>query len=167
MVLGFDGFGFGGWPIDDEGSLVDMVPQVAALTPRNLPLHALGVGMPESIHRARRAGYSLFDCVLPSRDARRKRLYVTISSSAPAGKFGRGEYYEHVYLQDRKHSRDPAPIDATCDCRLCADYSRGYLHHLFQIDDHLAYRLATIHNLRFYSRVMERLRSEPAADHDG
>ena len=70
---------------------------------------------------------------------------------------GSTDFYKYLYLQDKKHAVDPGPIDETCDCACCQQFSRAYLHHLFAIDDMLAYRLATIHNLRFYSRLVDSL----------
>src|SRR5437870_4397969 len=76
VAIGFDGYGFGGWPIDDAGVLVEAVGQVAELLPADVPKHALGIGKPENLVAAFRLGYDLFDCVLPTRDARHGRLYV-------------------------------------------------------------------------------------------
>ncbi len=150
LEIGFDGYGYGGWPIDRSGDLVDMVEHVAGLIPAGTPLHALGVGKPESIARCVELGYTLFDCTLPTRDARHKRLYVFDGPT--------GVEYHHLHIGDDKHGRSIEPIDAACDCMTCRHHSRAYLHHLFTIRDPLAFRLATIHNLRFYSMVMERLR---------
>ena len=75
--MGFDGFGFGGWPIADGGGLTDMVARVVELLPQHAPKHALGIGKPDNIVAAWQAGYRLFDCAIPTRDARRRRLYVT------------------------------------------------------------------------------------------
>jgi len=156
LELGFDGYGFGGWPLDAEGHLAEeMLACTARLMPDGLPKFALGVGKPENIVRGFRLGYNVFDCVLPTRDARRGRLYVF---AAPGGPSATGVltdgFYRFVYLGDKKHKRDSRPISATCDCHCCRNYSLGYLHHLFDIKDVLAYRLATMHNLRFYTRLM-------------
>ncbi|GAG26375.1 unnamed protein product, partial [marine sediment metagenome] len=121
----------------------------AELLPADAPKWALGVGKPENVVAAAKMGYGLFDCVLPTRDARRGRLYVSV-----------GDDYERLYVQDARHVRDGSPVDADCDCPCCRRYSRAYLHHLFHIRDSLAGRLATIHNLRFYTRLMARLRAE-------
>ncbi len=153
LEIGFDGYGFGGWPIDDTGRLVDMVGYVSELVGTDTPKHALGIGKPENLVAAYELGYRMFDCALPTRDARHKRLFAFVDETSCSGT----DFYEPVYLQDRKHARDGRPVDERCDCLCCARYSRAYLHHLFQVGDTLAPRLATIHNLRFYSRLMERL----------
>ncbi len=154
--LEFDGYGFGGWPTDDSGQLVDMVGTAAEMAPAGAPLHALGIGNPENLVAAHRLGYGMFDCVLPTRDARHKRLYAFRKGAEGCQLEGR-DFYEKVYIGDRRHVRDDSPIEEGCDCRCCQRYSRAFLHHLFRVGDHLAMRLATIHNLRFYARLTEKL----------
>lgn len=151
--IGFDGFGFGGWPINDAGTLVDAVGQVAGLLPADAPKHALGVGKPENLVAAFRLGYDIFDCVLPTRDARHGRLYVLDESWEQLGP----RFSSFFYALDDGHVADGRPIDERCDCRLCRRFSRAYLHHLFRTDEGVAHRLATMHNLRTYSRLMTRL----------
>ena len=151
--VGFDGYGFGGWPLDLKGGLAHAtLAYTARLMPDELSKYALGVGNPAAIVQCVEMGYNIFDCVLPTRDARHQRLYCLAESGDPfASSF--------LYIQDRKHKRDPRPVSEACDCACCTRYSRGYLHHLFEIQDTLALRLATIHNLRFYVQLMDRLRS--------
>jgi len=155
LEIGFDGFGYGGWPIGDQGQLVEMVAYVSELIPDSYYRHALGIGKPENVLRAHRLGYDLYDCSIPTRDARRARLYVATGEVGDAG------FYRHLYIRDKKHIRDKSPVDESCDCLCCRDYSRAYLFHLFRSDESLAYRLASIHNLRFYTRLMEGLPSRP------
>lgn len=159
LSIGFDGYGYGGWPIGDDGLLVDMVGRVSELVPDKYPKHALGIGKPENVASAFECGYRMFDCALPTRDARHKRLFVFQPGFEKTRKAGT-DFYRCVYLQDRKHARDAGPLDETCDCPCCSRYSCGYLHHLFEIDDPVALRLATLHNLKFYSRLMEWLASD-------
>jgi queuine tRNA-ribosyltransferase len=154
--IGFDGYGYGGWPITDEGRLSDSVARVAELTPTDRPRFALGIGKPENLVRAFYAGYHLFDCVMPTRDARRGRLFVRRSGRQTPDTDG--EFYGSVNAHDTRYHRDTRPVEDGCDCLCCRDYSRSYLHHLFRIGDALAHRLATIHNLTFYRRLVEDLR---------
>ena len=158
LTLGFDGYGFGGWPLDLEGHLAtETLAYTARLMPDDLPKFALGVGKPENIVRGFQMGYNIFDCVLPTRDARRGRLYVfTASRLNEVDVFAKG-FYRFVYARDKKHKRDAGPLSPACDCHCCQNYSLGYLHHLFEINDVLAYRLATMHNLRFYTQLMAQL----------
>jgi queuine tRNA-ribosyltransferase len=157
--IGFDGYGYGGWPVDQQGNLVEAVELTAAWVPRYLPLHGLGIGKPENIIRAARLGFNLFDCVLPTRDARHNRLYV-FKDKPDSIDLRETDFYHFFYFQDKKHVRDTKPVEEYCDCLCCRNYSRAYLHHLLKIEDPLVYRLATIHNLRFYSRLLERLQMD-------
>ncbi len=158
MEIGFDGFGFGGWPL--EGAVLsDMVAATAEMVPRGFPLHGLGIGKPENLVRACRAGYSLFDCVIPTRDARHGRLF-TFAGPPSQVDLGAADFYRPLSLESPRLRRDGAPVEQGCDCPCCRRYSRAYLHHLYSIRDASAARLATLHNLRFYSRLIEALRRE-------
>lgn len=156
LEIGFDGYGFGGWPVAANGGLVDAVAMVASLMPADTPRFALGIGKPENLVAAYHVGYDIFDCSIPSRDARHKRLYV-FSNRPENLSVKNKDFYRYLYILDREHAADSGPIDETCDCACCRQFSRAYLHHLFSIDDMLGYRLATIHNLRFYSRLIASL----------
>ncbi len=150
--IGFDGFGFGGFPVDGEGELVmDILALTAELMPDDLPKYAMGLGKPEGIRACHAMGYRLFDCVIPTREGRRGRLYVQDGSA-------RG--YSLYYALDEKHRKAKGPVDAACDCPLCRNYSRAYLFHLLKANDTLAMRLGTMHNVRFYTRWMEQLRGD-------
>jgi len=166
VEIGFDGYGYGGWPIADDGRLVDGVGMVAELTPTEAPRHALGIGKPENVARAAAMGYDTFDAVIPTRDARHKRLYVACDGFASLTWKGE-DFYENLYIHDARFARDRRPVEQSCDCLCCRNYSRAYLRHLFEIGDSLALRLATIHNLRFYTRLMSRIREMLEEDLDG
>ena len=166
VEMGFDGYSFGGWPLNEDNRLVDAVEICAGLMPDDKPKFGLGICGPEHIVNCVRMGYGLFDGALPTRDARRKRLDI-FKSVPDASKSSGGEFYDRLYIQDRKHMDDRRPVDESCDCLLCSKYSRAYLHHLFAIDDAVAYRLATIHNLRFYMRLMDSLRTTSEAADSG
>ena len=153
LEIGFDGYGFGGWPIADDGGLVEAVAQVAELVPVDAPKHALGIGKPGNVVRAFEFGYHTFDCTIPTRDARNKRLYAFDGEIDLLS----DDFYRYVYIGDERYARDDKPIDATCDGLCCQRYSRAYIHHLFAIGETLSLRLATMHNLRFYARLMEKL----------
>ena len=161
--IGFDGYGFGGWPLDGKGNLRDDILQAAAdAMPDDQVKYAMGLGQPDEIVRCVGMGYRLFDCVIPTREARHQRLYVfKPGMDTPDGvRVPNGKFYAYHYALDDKHARDGSPIDAGCDCPLCRNHSRAFLHHLFKVGDGQAYRLATAHNLRFYARLMELIRNE-------
>jgi queuine tRNA-ribosyltransferase len=161
LEIGFDGYGYGGWPLDARGKLLhDMLGYTRSLIPPAFPMHALGVGHPDSVVACHALGYQMFDSALPTRDARNGRLYAFTSDPAGAGFRLRGKWWEYIYVEDKKHIKADRPISAFCECYTCRRYSLGYLHHLQNVGDTLYYRLATIHNLRFMMQVMEVLGRE-------
>ncbi|MEK6220645.1 MAG: queuine tRNA-ribosyltransferase family protein [Chloroflexota bacterium] len=154
LAIGFDGFGYGGWPLDSEGNLLEeILGYTRDAIPLEFPMHALGVGHPKNVLTCHHLGYEMFDSALPTRDARRGRLY-TFSDAAGLT----GDWFQFLYIYDDKHIKINRPISAHCDCTVCQKYSRGYLHHLFKINDHLFFRLATLHNLRFMHLLENRMR---------
>jgi queuine tRNA-ribosyltransferase len=157
LDIGFEGFGFGGWPLAGDGTLLEEVlAATRAFIPATYPMHALGVGHPASVLACVRLGYALFDSALPTRDARRGRLYLfTDDPDAPSFRFQDG-WFDMLYMDDQKHIRRNTPLSPFCDCYTCTRYTAGYLHHLFSCRETLYFRLATIHNLRFMTRLMER-----------
>ena len=160
LRIGFDGYGFGGWIIDESGKLdLDVAKFNAELTPDDKIRFALGVGKPEDIVKCVEYGYHLFDCVLPTRDARHKRLYV-FKRQKNQNFLLKDDFYKFIYPVRSKYSYSTLPIDSDCDCFTCKNYSLSYLSHLFRVRDSLAFRLASIHNLRFYTQMIEMLRKE-------
>jgi queuine tRNA-ribosyltransferase len=150
IKIGFDGYGFGGWPMDNQGLVDnDLLAYVASLLPEDKPRYALGLGNPQAIMDCVNMGYQIFDTVMPTRDARHERLFFF--APKPTDK-------RFIYINREKFVRDFGPIESGCDCYTCKYYSRAYLKHLFEIEDSLSWRLATIHNLRAYSRTIAYLR---------
>jgi queuine tRNA-ribosyltransferase len=162
LQMGYEGFGFGGWPLDENGRLtVEILAYVAELIPEGMVKYAMGVGRPENIVACARMGYSLFDCVIPTREARHNRLYVfNREFEKPENIDLSRDFYYYHYILDDEYRRDGRPISNICDCLACANYSRAYIRHLVSIGDSLGHRLATIHNLRFYTMLMEMLQNE-------
>jgi queuine tRNA-ribosyltransferase len=166
LEIGFDGFGYGGWPLDSDGSLLaDLIGYTRQIIPPIYPMHALGVGHPANVVACYRLGYILFDSAMPTRDARHGRLCAltqplstgSLASSGSIWERFSGEWLDYVYIGDEKHTRSNHPVSPGCDCLCCRRYSLGYLHHLFKINDSLFFRLATIHNLRFMTQLTEYL----------
>jgi queuine tRNA-ribosyltransferase len=158
--IGFDGYGFGGWPLDAERALLDEpLRWVAETLPADAPKHGLGIGRPDHLVAAAALGYSIFDCALPTRDARHGRLYAFRPGRAARHPSPGDEFYTALRIHDARYRVDHAPIEEGCDCPACSGLSRAYLHHLFKVGDASAERLATLHNLRFYVRLVELLRS--------
>lgn len=159
--LGFDGYAFGGWPVREDGALVESVALVAGLARAAAPaapLWGLGIGKPENLVAAAELGFSLFDCVLPTRDGRHGRLYVRRGPRSATLLPGEARWWDHTYLGDAKHAVCDEPIEPGCPCPTCTRHSLGYLHHLWQVKEPLVARLATLHNLSFYGRLLAELR---------
>lgn len=172
--IGFDIYGLGGWPLDNQGKFdYSFCQKNADLTPKDSLRFALGVGTPENIVKLFFMGYQFFDCVLPTRDARHQRLYVFKLDPASldraklqelAAEDRLSEIFDYLYISKGQHTTDLAPVSEFCDCPICQkndgtpQVSKAYLHHLFKISDGSAFRLASLHNLRTYARVMEVLR---------
>lgn len=167
LAIGFDGYGYGGWPLDGEGNLLEeMLAYTRELVPPQFTVHALGVGHPGNVVTCARLGYELFDSTMPTRDARHGRLYAFTEDPA-ASRLAGASWFSYVYISDKKHIKQSGPISPYCDCPTCTHYSLGYLHHLFKLNDSLYPRLATIHNLRFMTQLMARLRGTEAEKRTG
>lgn len=158
--IGFDLYGYGGFPMDQEGNFrTETLRFTASLMPDDQPMFALGVGTPQDIRDGFLMGYDIFDCVLPTRDARHQRLYVFPKDPNIMDILNEAEVFKFLNLNREMNVRDSGPISEFCDCLTCQHYSRAYLHHLFQIEEFTAGRLASIHNLRTYTKLMELLRN--------
>lgn len=152
-AIGFDGYGFGGYPVVD-GRLVDEVALVAELVPPGSVLHGLGIGTPDSLVSAWRAGYGVFDCTLPTRNGRRGVVYTELDTA----RLDEPGFCRVARLGDERWVRRRAPVDPDCDCQMCA-LPAGYVAHLFRLEEPLAGTLASLHNLRFYTRLTQALRT--------
>lgn len=165
--IGFDGYGFGGYPVVN-GRLVDEVALVAQLVPAGSTLHALGIGTPENLVQAWQAGYHIFDCALPTRNARRGVLYTHLDLAGLAATLASGSavpsrFYRVSRLQDESWVRQKGPVDPDCDCEMCASLPAAYVAHMFRVEDALAGLLGSLHNLRFYARLTAALRTHATA----
>lgn len=161
LEIGFDGFGYGGWPLDNQGNLLeDILGYTRELVPQEYPLHALGVGHPKNVLACHELGYGLFDSAMPTRDARHGRLYAFSTSPEEPESGLVGDWMHYIYINDERHIKDSGPISPHCDAICCQRYSLGYIRHLFKLNDSLFPRLATIHNLRFMTQLTARIREK-------
>lgn len=157
--LPFNGFALGGLAV---GEPTEKMWQVLGwlepyLSP-DKPWYLMGVGYPEQIVKAVNLGMDMFDCVLPTRNARHGVLFVYKNKKKKPDLFKKN-FYEELRIKQAKYALDLKPLDTTCDCYTCQNFSRAYLRHLFMTDEPLALTLASIHNIRFYTRLMEKLRN--------
>lgn len=154
VKLDFDGYGFGARHVDENGVFMEeMVRETAQMIPENKLRFALGVGTPEDIVKFVSCGWDMFDCVIPTREGRHGRLFLW-KKTKPEGK----SFYKTININNKKFKEDFSPVDKNCDCELCKSHTKAYLRHLFVSKDPLAMRLASIHNLKFYMELMEKLR---------
>ena len=157
LELDFDGYAIGGVAVGEpRETLGDVLAWTLPFLPDDKPRYLMGLGGPEEIVRAVEAGVDMFDCVIPTREGRHGRLFVYKNETLDP----EGEFYETINIKNEQFVEDFSPVDVTCDCTLCTRYTKSYLRHLFAVGEPLAGRLASVHNLRFYLSIMEKLRSE-------
>jgi len=142
--IGFDGYAIGGLAVGEPKAERERVlEEIEPFMPKDRPRYLMGVGTPEDIVEAVRRGVDMFDCVMPTRNARNGHLFTTFGV---------------VRIRNASYEKDTRPIDETCGCYTCRNYSRAYLKHLDRCTEILGARLATIHNLYYYQHLMSELR---------
>ena len=143
-AIDFDGYAIGGLSVGEpKEDMVRILDHTTPLIPEDKPRYLMGVGKPEDLVEGVRRGIDMFDCVMPTRNARNGHLFVSDGV---------------VKIRNAKNKTDTGPLDPECDCYTCKNYSKAYLHHLDKCNEILGSQLNTIHNLRFYQRVMKGLR---------
>jgi queuine tRNA-ribosyltransferase len=141
---GFDGYAVGGLAVGEgQAQMFDVLDFTVPHLPADRPHYLMGVGKPADIVGAVARGIDMFDCVLPTRSGRTAQAFVTGGT---------------LNLRNARHADDMSPLDATCDCPVCAQYGRAYLHHLIKAGEMLAGMLLTTHNLHYYQSLMKNLR---------
>ncbi|MBI5806102.1 tRNA guanosine(34) transglycosylase Tgt [candidate division TA06 bacterium] len=144
VEIGFEGYAIGGLAIGEPKEQTwEAITTANSVLPEEKPRYMMGVGFPEDIIQGVSLGVDMFDCVMPTRNARNGSLFTSSGRLA---------------MRNAKHFDDFAPVDPECDCYLCQNFSRAYLRHLYMSDEILASTLGTMHNLRFYLRMMEDMR---------
>ena len=142
--IGFDGYAIGGLSVGEpKDDMVRILDHLADTMPADRPRYLMGVGKPADLVEGVRRGIDMFDCVMPTRNARNGHLFTSTGV---------------VKIRNARHRHDTGPLDKDCDCYTCANFSRGYLHHLEKCGEMLSAQLNTIHNLRYYQTLMAGLR---------
>jgi queuine tRNA-ribosyltransferase len=142
--IGFDGYALGGLSVGEPiETMRQMLATIAQQLPADKPRYLMGVGRPVDIVEAVRCGIDMFDCVIPTRNARNGHLFTSL-----------GE----IRIRNSRYRHDTAPLDANCDCYTCQHYTRAYLHYLDKARELLGLHLNTLHNLRYYQKLMQGLR---------
>ena len=145
IEMGFDGYAVGGLSVGEpKNEMFEVMRHIAPKLPDDQPRYVMGVGKPEDLVEGVRRGIDMFDCVMPTRNARNGHLFIDTGI---------------LKLRNAANRIDEGPIDKHCDCYTCKNYSRAYLHHLDKCGEILGATLNTIHNLRHYQRLMEGLRA--------
>jgi len=145
IEIGFHGYAIGGLSVGEpKEEMHRILSHIAPLMPEQQARYLMGVGTPEDLIFAVGCGIDLFDCVMPTRNARNGHLFT---------RFG------DVKIKNARYRNDESPLDPTCDCYTCRNFSRAYLHHLFRCGEILASILNTVHNLRYYQNLMHELRT--------
>jgi queuine tRNA-ribosyltransferase len=143
-AIDFDGYAIGGLSVGEpKEDMIRVLDHTAPLIPENKPRYLMGVGKPEDLVEGVRRGIDMFDCVMPTRNARNGHLFVNTGV---------------VKIRNATNKTDTGPLDSSCDCYTCKNYSRAYLHHLDKCREILGSQLNTLHNLHFYQKVMQGLR---------
>ncbi len=144
LDIGFDGYAVGGLSVGEPLELMlEVLDGLVTNMPADKPRYLMGVGTPENIIAAVQRGIDMFDCVMPTRNARNGHLFTSSGD---------------IRIRNSEHRYSQAPLDEDCACYTCANFSRAYLHHLDKTNEILGSRLNTIHNLYFYQRLMQDLR---------
>lgn len=140
VALEFPGYGIGGLSVGEGQELMqETLSRVAGMLPEEKPRHLMGVGTPQDMLLAIGKGVDMFDCVLPTRNGRNGGVF---------------SWNGRVRIKNARHADDAGPLDASCDCVTCRNYSRAYLRHLFVSQEMLALRLLSLHNLRFFQKLL-------------
>ena len=143
--IGFDGMAIGGLSVGEpKEDMARILAHVAPKMPAHKPRYLMGVGTPEDLVQSVKAGIDMFDCVMPTRNARNGHLFT---------RFG------DLKIKNARHKTDTGPLDPSCNCYTCTHFSRAYLHHLFRAGEILGSMLNTIHNLHFYQTIMAEMRA--------
>lgn len=144
--LNCDGYAIGGLAVGETADeMYNVIDCVEEYMPKDKPRYLMGVGTPKNIIEAISRGVDLFDCVMPSRNARHGHVFT---------------WQGRRNLINAKYTRDLLPIDETCNCPVCRNFSRAYVHHLLRANEMLGMRLAVLHNLYFYNNLLKRIREE-------
>lgn len=154
--LDFDGYAVGGVAVGEpRDKMKQILTWVVPSLPASKPRYLMGLGRPEEIVTAVKLGIDMFDCVIPTREARHGRFYIW-NSVKP--NFNSKNFYTTLNIGNKKFKTSLKPVDQYCDCTTCKNYTLAYLSHLFKTQEMLGLRLATIHNVKFYIDLMAKIR---------
>ena len=158
--IGFDGYALGGLAVgESEQEMYSVLDYATGFLPSDRPRYLMGVGYPHQIVEAVKRGVDMFDCVIPTREARHGRLYGFKGETESISNAS-ADFYQKINIKNEEYKFDMSPINATSRFVALRTYSKAYLRHLFVVEDPLAPRLATLNNLEFYLELMNKIRRE-------
>ncbi|MCD6169718.1 MAG: tRNA guanosine(34) transglycosylase Tgt [Candidatus Latescibacteria bacterium] len=144
LAMDFPGYAIGGLSVGEPKSLMyEMLEAVLPLLPADRPRYLMGIGYPEDLVECVALGVDMFDCVIPTRNGRNGMVFTSSG---------------RLVLRNAQYAQDFSPIDPECQCYACKNYTRAYIRHLFQVEEMLALRLASLHNVYFFLKLMEQMR---------
>lgn len=150
QTIGFDGYAIGGLSVGEpKDEMLQVLDAAAPVMSEDKPRYLMGVGTPQDLVDSVAAGIDMFDCVMPTRNARNGWLFTSTGI---------------VKIRNAVHRLDTRPLDANCDCYTCQHYSRSYLRHLYHKQEMLVARLCTLHNIHFYQKLMQTMREKILAN---
>jgi queuine tRNA-ribosyltransferase len=148
--IGFDGYAIGGLAVGEgQDKMFEVLDYAPDMLPNDKPRYLMGVGKPDDIVGAVMRGVDMFDCVMPTRSGRTAQAFTE---------------YGPINIRNARHKEDPRPVEEGCDCPLCKNYSRAYIHHLQKCNEILAIMLLSWHNIRYYERLMQGIRKALSED---
>jgi queuine tRNA-ribosyltransferase len=148
--IGFDGYAIGGLAVGEgQDKMFEVLDYAPETLPEDKPRYLMGVGKPDDIIGAVMRGVDMFDCVMPTRSGRTAQAFTE---------------YGPINIRNARHREDPRPVEENCDCPLCRNYTRAYIHHLQKCNEILAVMLLSWHNIRYYERLMQGIRKALAED---
>ena len=144
VAMNFDGYSIGGLSVGEpNGLMYEMMENAVRYLPEDKPRYTMGVGMPHDFFKAIEMGVDMFDCVVPTRNARNGAAYTNEG---------------RIIIRNGEYSKDLRPLSESCDCIVCKNYSRSYIRHLFNTEEILGLRLTSLHNVYFYVKLLDRIR---------
>lgn len=159
IKIGFDGYAVGGVAVGEPRKhLYEILDWLMPILPEDRPRYLMGLGKPEEIVSAVMKGIDMFDCVIPTREGRHGRLFIWEKNPSDFGSgmdFFKNSFYKTINIGNEQFEKDFSRINKYCSCYTCQNYTKSYLHHLLRTDEPLFLRLASIHNLYFYIKLME------------
>lgn len=161
LKMNFDGYAIGGVSVGEpKKDKIKIAQWLAPILPKHKPRYMMGLGKPEEIVQFTEFGIDMFDCVIPTREARHGRIYIRRINVPKNNNLKGKNFYKTINITKSSFKSDFEPLDKSCGCYACKNFSRAYIHHLFKNSETLGARLASLHNIGFYITLMKEIRKQ-------